>query len=137
MKNRIRATALVIKDGKVLLIHRKNEKEFYVFPGGGVEGGETVEQAIQRELLEETSIIVKINKILEHKIYNDGIENYAYLCDYVSGEPRLADDSPERIEMESGIEYYNPMWVEIKDLENMTVWPEEAKRQLIITAGEI
>ncbi len=137
MKNRIRATAVVIKDGKVLLIHRKNEKEFYVFPGGGVEEGETVEQAILRELMEETSIIVKINKILEHKIYDDGTENYAYLCDYISGEPYLADNSPEKIEMKDGIEYYNPVWVDIKDLENLTVWPEEAKRQLILTAGEI
>lgn len=137
MKNRIRATAVVIKDGKVLLIHRKNEKEFYVFPGGGVEEGETVEQAILRELMEETSITVRINKILEHKIYDDRTENYAYLCDYISGEPHLAENSPEKIEMKDGVEYYNPVWIDIKDLENLTVWPEEAKRKLIITAGEI
>lgn len=137
MKNRIRATAVVVKDGKVLLIHRKNEKEFYVFPGGGVEERETVDQAVLRELIEETSIIVKINKILEHKIYDDGTENYAYLCDYVSGEPCLSDNSPEKIEMESGIEYYRPMWIEINDLENLTIFPEEAKRQLIITGGKI
>ncbi len=34
---RIRAVGILIKKNKVLLIHRKNEKEYWVFPGGGVE----------------------------------------------------------------------------------------------------
>ena len=58
---RIRSASILIKDGKILLIHRKNGgNEYYSFPGGGVEKGETIEDACIRELLEETSIKIKI-----------------------------------------------------------------------------
>ncbi len=132
MRTKTRATAVVIKGDQVLLIHRKNENEYYVFPGGGVEKGEDPEQAVLRELKEETTIEVKIIKLLEHRLYDDGTENYSYLCDYISGEPKLADDSPEKLEMKNGTQYYNPMWVRIDELASMTnVWPDSAKQELI------
>lgn len=131
-RTRTRATAVIIKDHQVLLIHRKNENEYYVFPGGGVEKGETPEVALLRELKEETSLEVKIVKLLEHKLYEDGTENYSYLCEHVSGEPRLADNSPEREEMKKGFQYYNPIWVDIDKLEGMTnVYPDTAKQEII------
>lgn len=50
---RIRAVAIIVNDGKVLLMHRiNNGKEYHVFPGGGVENSETVEQAVLREVQE-------------------------------------------------------------------------------------
>ena len=61
---KIRAVAILIKNDEILLIYRKNEKEYFVFPGGGVEERETIEQAVIRELMEETTIEVKINKLL-------------------------------------------------------------------------
>ena len=122
-----RATAIILKNEEVLLIHRKNEKEYYVFPGGGVEEGETTEQALLRELKEETSLVVRVDKLLEKRILNNGIENYCYLCTYISGNPQLAKNSPERAEMKNGIQYYNPVWMNIKDLEDLDVWPEGIK----------
>ena len=106
---RIRAVAILIKDNKVLLIHRKNEKEYFVFPGGGVENGETVEQAVVRELKEETTINVKIDRLLYHHIYDNDTELFFFLCDYISGEAKLADDSPEKEEMLEGKEFFNPI----------------------------
>lgn len=48
---RIRAVAIIVNDAKVLLIHRiSHGKEYHVFPGGGVENGETVERAVLREV---------------------------------------------------------------------------------------
>ena len=48
---RIRAVAIIVNNEKVLLMHRiNNGKEYHVFPGGGVENGETVEQAVLREV---------------------------------------------------------------------------------------
>src|SRR3989338_9475187 len=42
---RVRAVAIVVNNKKVLLIHRISYgKEYFVFPGGGVENGETIEQ---------------------------------------------------------------------------------------------
>ena len=43
----VRASAIVIRDNKILLIHRKKEgREYWVFPGGGIEEGEKGEETI-------------------------------------------------------------------------------------------
>jgi len=128
---RIRAVAILIKNNKVLLIHRKNEKEYFVFPGGGVENRETVEQAVVRELKEETTINVKIDRLLYHHIYDNDTELFFFLCDYISGEAKLADDSPEKEEMLEGKEFFNPVWVEIKELRNSLLYPLEIRDWLL------
>ena len=52
MQKRVRR--ILIKDGMIALIKRTRDGEtFYVFPGGGVEEGETEEQALKREIKEE------------------------------------------------------------------------------------
>lgn len=52
-----RAGGILIENGKLLLIHRiKNNDEYYVIPGGGIEEGEDIYEATQRELYEEVGI---------------------------------------------------------------------------------
>lgn len=114
---RIRSVAIIINNGKILLMHRiNNGKEYHVFPGGGVENGETIEQAVLREVQEETSLVVKIEKLLYHHIYDDNTEQFFYLCRYVSGDPKLGDAN-EAQEMKNGnANFYNPVWYEINGL---------------------
>ena len=58
----VRVSAIIIKNNEILLMHRKkNGEEYWVFPGGGVEDTEKAEQAIIREVTEETNLTV-----LEH-----------------------------------------------------------------------
>ena len=128
---RIRATAIIIEDNKILLIHRKNDKDYYVFPGGGVEDGESTEQAVLRELMEETSISAEVIKLLEHQTYKDGTENHSYLCRYISGTPKLADDSPEKMEMAMGKEYYEPVWINLNRVKELDVFPAVAKEKIL------
>ena len=61
------ARAIILKDGKVLLNHIA-KYDCYEFPGGGIEAGETPEQAMQREVAEETGRIVVPDSIREFGI---------------------------------------------------------------------
>ena len=60
---RERATAVVIRDGKVLLVHEQGLEEFHM-PGGGVEEGEGPADAVVRELREETGLTAKTTEYL-------------------------------------------------------------------------
>jgi 8-oxo-dGTP pyrophosphatase MutT (NUDIX family) len=52
-----RASAIIISKRHVLLIHRiRARRDFYVFPGGGIEEGESAAEACAREVLEETGL---------------------------------------------------------------------------------
>jgi len=125
---RNRSAGIVIKDGKLLLMHRFNKgREYWVFPGGGVEKGETPAQAAVREIYEETTIDVTINKLLYQIKWDTGEQNYFYLCEYVSGEPRLHPDSVEVEEMKGGEQVYEPMWVEISKLSSLTLYQLEIR----------
>ena len=54
---RNRVAALVVEGNSILLAeHRKDGKVYYLLPGGGVEKGEYEEDALKRELLEESGL---------------------------------------------------------------------------------
>jgi 8-oxo-dGTP diphosphatase len=57
MEPRIRVSAVLRREGRILLIRQeKPGKEYWMLPGGGVEAGETLLQALKRELAEECGI---------------------------------------------------------------------------------
>ncbi len=59
------AYGIVIRDGKILLCKTRSTGK-YVLPGGGVEVGETLEQALCREMMEECGIEVEVLKPFRH-----------------------------------------------------------------------
>jgi 8-oxo-dGTP diphosphatase len=98
--------ATIIHEGKVLLAVRGNSpnKGKWGIPGGVIELGETTEQAVAREVLEETNVVVKpkrlitiidsIGKDTEGKVRTHYIL-LEYLCEYISGEVHAASDAPD------------------------------------------
>src|SRR3954468_2277091 len=59
--------AVVLVDGRVVLVKRAHEPLMgeWNLPGGGVELGETLEQACAREVLEETGLMVTVGPVIE------------------------------------------------------------------------
>lgn len=60
-RKRVAARAVLLKDNNVALMH-VSKKGYYKLPGGGVDEGESVEQGLRRELLEETGCECEILK---------------------------------------------------------------------------
>lgn len=90
---RIRVAGIIpMKNGfafmhRVGVIKRKDYQEYYTFPGGGIEKGETLEEGIIREIKEELGIEVKvIKKLYEMKSDKFNQKEIFYLCEYTKGE---------------------------------------------------
>ncbi len=95
-----RAQCIVIRDGKILAaVHRHNGEDIYVIPGGGIEAGETPEQAALRELREEANVEGRIVRRLGEYInpYYPQKTFYNFLIDIGEQEVTLGYD-PELID---------------------------------------
>ncbi len=82
--------AVIVQDGGVVLIKRRYEplKGRWSLPGGGVEVGETLAEAVAREMLEETGLQVEVGPVIEvfDRITRDGEQRVRYhyvLVDYL------------------------------------------------------
>lgn len=82
---------VILKDRTLLMIYAAKDEE-YIFPGGGVDAGETYEDALAREIYEECgarllSVKGEIGKVIEYdKPDKEGYDvfniiSYFYLCD--------------------------------------------------------
>ena len=96
--------AIVFKDNKILLVRRDKPPadNLWAIPGGRVEIGETLQEAAEREIFEETEITIRARvpvytfdvidrdsrgRIRFHYVIVD------LIADYLRGEPRPGDDA--------------------------------------------
>ena len=116
---RIRAGVVLIDDNKVALIERHRAGlHYFVFPGGGVDDGESPAQAAVREAMEElgTEVVIK-QKVAEIHIGRKSRQVY-FLVEQTSGEfgtgngEEYTDSDPN--DPEEGI--YVPIWMPIDEL---------------------
>ncbi len=127
------ARAIVIKDDHLLVMHRnKFGREYYTLIGGGVDAGETIEQALVRELEEETTVIVADPRlvIVEDAGNIFGVQ-YIYLCQYVSGTPFLSPHSEEAKISSLGKNMYTPMWLPLAKLADVPFLSKQLQGLLI------
>ncbi len=101
---RLAVGAIVLKDDKILLVKRKYPPSagWWSLPGGHVKEGETLVEAVIRELKEETSLTAEsaipfgITEFI--RLNNDGSVKYHYvifdfLVDVIDGKPKPNDES--------------------------------------------
>lgn len=80
--------AVIIVDRKILCVQRNKNKYDYIsykyeFPGGKVEKGESLEQALRREILEELNMDIRIQRdflTVKHDYPDFRITLHAFLC---------------------------------------------------------
>lgn len=135
MRTNKRASAVIIKDNQVLLIHRFRVErgEYFVFPGGGVESEESVEQALVREMKEELGITV-----LEHmelfdfwyeRIYGSGKKHdHYFLVNKYVGDPQWIEGNEGLKENQDN--RYSVEWHEMDKVPNLQLLPEEMKERI-------
>src|SRR5687767_9475682 len=98
---------VVLRDGKVLLIQRGKEplKGRWVIPGGTVEVGETLEEAVAREVREETGIEVRAREVVLvfdriERSGNEVLYHYViidYLCEDLGGRLQAGSDAQDAV----------------------------------------
>jgi mutator protein MutT len=127
--------AIIIKGGKILLIKRGNEPGAgqWTLPGGVVELGESLEEAVRREAFEECGIKIEVKEltgIVERVIRDDeGIIKYHfiiidYTAQYLKGE------------LKAGSDVTNANWVSLDMLDkyNLTEGLKEFLKKLDLLA---
>lgn len=123
MKKRISARAIIIEGNDVLTMFRRkkledgNYKEYYVIPGGGVEGEETLEETCIRELKEEYNVDIKILGYLGCD-ERDTTIGYFFHAEIVLGEPVLGGEENDRNNVNN---YYEIRKVNIDKLNEIDI----------------
>ncbi|MFC1775094.1 NUDIX domain-containing protein [Nanoarchaeota archaeon] len=120
---RISARVIIFKDDEILLMHRKKKsREYYVIPGGGIDEGETPEEAAIREIKEETNLDICLKELFLK------IENmFFYTADYAGGELKIGGPEDKK---QSEDNSYRLEWIKLKDVKNLFLVPEGIKEKI-------
>ncbi|MFQ6052168.1 MAG: NUDIX hydrolase [Candidatus Hydrothermarchaeota archaeon] len=112
--------AVVVKNNKILLVKRGKDprKGYWAIPGGVLELGETIEDAIKREVEEETNVkieVVRLIDVLEDIIldHQGNVRFHYVLVDYLS--------KYKEGELRAGSDVLDAKWLRIDDLDKFKV----------------
>lgn len=129
MEKRVRA--LIIEEDKILLIKRvKTNLSYFVIPGGGVEAGESNEEALIRECREELGLDLAVKDLILENMLEDKEKNkqkeYFYLTSIISGKLGTGK-GPEFLKNSKYLGKHELKWFKIKDLSSIDLKPIEIK----------
>jgi ADP-ribose pyrophosphatase YjhB (NUDIX family) len=92
---RVGVFGVILQDGKVLL-GRRRDIDWWNLPGGGMELGETVDEALCREVLEETGLEVRVGRLVG--VYSKPQKQevvLTFLCEITGGTLRETEETVE------------------------------------------
>jgi 8-oxo-dGTP diphosphatase len=137
---RVAARALIIRKGAVLLqVRRIGGREVHLLPGGGQEYGETLAEAVVREVREETGLTVVAGPLLWVREYiprrhdpaaGDGHELHGIFACTVSGSTTPATGA-DPDDAQVGVR-----WIALAGLADLILWPEAVHRRLLALADD-
>jgi 8-oxo-dGTP diphosphatase len=137
---RTRAGIVLIQDNKVALIERHRAGlDYFVFPGGGVDEGETPEQAAAREAMEELGIEIAIKQKAAEIQFGSKSRHIYYLVEQTGGQfgsgigEEYTDSDPNS--PEEGI--YIPIWMPVDQLHlHENIYPAEVAKLVLRSLEE-
>ena len=85
------AAAIIVDDGKIFATQRGygKFKDGWEFPGGKVEQGETPQQAVKREIMEELDTEIEVGELfdtVEYDYPDFHLTMYCFFCTIISGD---------------------------------------------------
>lgn len=137
MTIRSSAKAAIVQNGRLLMQRCRDGTglEYYELPGGGQRFGETMEEAVARECLEETGLQVRVVRFLglqEEIFTNEAVQHafpghahrilHIFLCE-LTGAPACEPTEKDTHQQEM-------QWVPLDDLKQLVVRPELVRSML-------
>lgn len=120
---RIRAAAILIHNNSLALMERHRDGlHYFSFPGGGVDDGETPEQAVVRETREELGVDVRVARLVA-EVWFRGDRQFFFLVEQTGGT--FGSGAGE--EFASGLDpargSYEPVWMPLERVPVENVLP--------------
>lgn len=116
------ARAIIIEDGQMLVMHRnKHGSQYYTLVGGRLNEGETPEQAVIREVKEETGLnVIKARLVFTEKHPEPYNDQFIYVCEVAPHKSvKIQSYSEEALMNRMGANTHTPMWVALKHFERL------------------
>ncbi|WEG14494.1 NUDIX domain-containing protein [Pullulanibacillus sp. KACC 23026] len=138
MNIRNSAKAILIRGDKILLTKNKdNEGDFYLFPGGGQEHGETINNTLIRECIEETGHEIKVGNLLHIREYigknheHSSFDFNVHQVEYYFGCTIVGDISNNQKPTNPDTDQVGIEWITIRDIMKYRIYPKKLRQYII------
>jgi 8-oxo-dGTP diphosphatase len=122
---RTRSAAILIQNNSLALIERHRDgMHYFAFPGGGVDEGESPEQAVVREAREELGVEIRVLR-LAAKIWFRGNPQFFFLAEQVGGEFGTGTGEEYASDHDPANGSYEPVWMSLANVSANNVLPAE------------